>query len=238
VPQITAAGLVDAASYAANGVAPGEIVVLFGATQGPAALAAAQVVNGRIPGLLSDTQVFFDGVAAPLLYSWAGQVSAIVPFGVASRQQTAVQYQYQGIQSNVVTVPVVAAKPGIFTLDASGKGQAAALDANFHPVTRTSPIARQGTVLLYLTGAGQTAPAGVDGAIVTQSLLPAPLGAVTATIGGVAAPVLYAGGAAGLVQGGIQANLQVPDGVASGDQLVVITVGGVASTAPVTIAVN
>ena len=141
MPQITAAGLVDAASYAANGVAPGEIVVLFGATQGPAALATAQVVNGRIPGLLSDTQVFFDGVAAPLLYSWAGQVSAIVPFGVASRQQTAVQYQYQGIQSNVVTVPVVAAKPGIFTLDASGKGQAAALDANTVHSLRLSRLA-------------------------------------------------------------------------------------------------
>ena len=238
VPQIAAGGLVDAASYAGNGVAPGEIVVLFGATQGPATLATAQVVSGKIPGLLSDTQVFFDGVAAPLLYSVAGQASAIVPFGVAPKQQTTVRYQYQGIQSNVVTLPVVSAKPGLFTLDASGKGQAAALDANYSPVTRTSPVAKGGIVLLFLTGAGQTNPAGVDGAIVTEASLPAPLGVVTATIGGIAAPVLYAGGAVGLVQGGIQVNVQVPDTVPSGDQPVVITVGGVASTPPVAIAVK
>jgi endo-1,4-beta-xylanase len=237
-PQISAAGLVNAANYVANGVSPGEIIVLFGPTQGPPALVAAQAgANGKLATSLAETRLLFDGVAAPLLYSVAGQISSIVPFGVAGKQQTAVQYEYQGIQSNVVTATVVASKPGLFTLDASGKGQAAALDAAYNPVTRASPIAKSGVVLLFLTGAGQTNPPGVDGLITAQAPLPA-VANVTATIGGIEAPVQYAGGAVGLVQGGIQVNAQVPAAVSSGDQPVVITIGGVASSAQVTIAVR
>ena len=239
-PQVAATNLVNAANYVANGVSPGEIMVLFGPTQGPPALAVAQVgANNRLPATLAETRLLFDGTAAPLLYSIAGQISAIVPFAVAGKQRTSVQYEYQGIQSTAVTAPVVAAKPGLFTLDASGKGQAAALDNSFNPVTRASPIARGGVVLLFLTGAGQTSPPGTDGLITSpQASLPVPVAKVTATIGGIDAPVLYAGGAPGLVQGGLQVNLQVPATVAPGDQPVVVAIGGVASTAQVTIAVR
>jgi len=238
-PAITAAGLVNAASYAGNGASPGEIMVLFGATQGPASLTTAQAdTNGKLPTILAETRLLFDGVAAPLLYAVAGQAGVIVPFGVAARQQTAMQYEYQGIRSNVVSVPVLEAKPGLFTLDTSGTGEAAALDANYAPVTRAAPIQKGGIVLLFLTGGGQTSPAGVDGLITSQAPLPMPLAKVTATIGGLDAPVLYAGGAVGLVQGGIQVNVKVPDAVSSGEQPVVITVGGAASAAGVTIAVK
>ena len=148
------------------------------------------------------------------------------------------EYEYQGIRSNPLTVPVVPAKPALFTLDASGKGPAAALDSNYAFVTRSAPIAKGGILLLFLTGAGQTNPTGADGQIVLKPPLPSPLAKVTATIGGLDAPVLFAGGAVGLVQGGIQVNLRVPDEVASGDQPVVVTIGTTSSSAQVTIAVK
>ena len=238
LPVIAARGLVSAASYQGSAVAPGEIVVLFGATQGPASLLTALVTGNRLPTDLGRARLFFDNVPAPLLYGVKGQVSAIVPFAVATRQQTVVQYEYEGIRSLPVTLPVVEAKPGLFTWDASGKGPVASLTASYVPITRDAPIDKGDVALLFLTGAGQTGPVGVDGQIVSSTPLPVPNGIVTATVGGIAAEVLYAGGAAGLVNGGIQVNLRIPSNVGSGEQPVVISVGGVASPAGPTIPVR
>ena len=57
------------------------------------------------------------------------------------------------------------------------------------------------------------------------------------TIGGVAAEVRYAGGAPGQIAGVMQVNVVVPGGL-SGVVPVVITVGGVASQAGVTVVVR
>ena len=53
-------------------------------------------------------------------------IGSIVPFSVAGKSTTVVQYQANGIYSNSVTLAVVATKPAIFTLNQSGKGAAAA----------------------------------------------------------------------------------------------------------------
>jgi len=161
-----------------------------------------------------------------------------VPFSVAGKATTVVQYQANGIYSNSVTLPVVATKPAIFTLNQSGTGAAAALDAaSFKAITSANPVARGGIALVYMTGAGQTTPAGVDGQISTAAP-PPQVNGVTATIGGVNAPVLYTGGAVGLVHGGIQLNIQIPSTVPPGDQLLIVNVGSQSSQTGVTIAVR
>lgn len=92
--------------------------------------------------------------------------------------------------------------------------------------------------MIYATGEGQTNPAGSDG-LVTGSVLRRPLANVAVTIGGVAAEVLYAGSAPGLVSGLVQVNARVPATVAVGNSVpVVVTIGGVASQAGVTMAVR
>jgi uncharacterized protein (TIGR03437 family) len=48
---------------------------------------------------------------------------------------------------------------------------------------------------------------------------------VTVTIGGVDAPVLYAGSAAGLISGVMQVNVTIPATAPTGPQPVVVTVG-------------
>ena len=72
-------------------------------------------------------QALFDNVAAALTYVSAGQVNAVVPYGVAnnSNGQTNIQVVYQGVASNTVTMPVAPSTPGIFTLGASGQGAGA-----------------------------------------------------------------------------------------------------------------
>ena len=54
-----------------------------------------QVSNGTVTNSLAGTQVLFDGVAAPMIYTLKGQVSAVVPYAVAGKTSTQVQVQYQ-----------------------------------------------------------------------------------------------------------------------------------------------
>jgi uncharacterized protein (TIGR03437 family) len=238
-PKVPANGVGNAASYASAGVSPGEIVDVFGQAMGPSTLAGAELsAPGVVGNFLAGTRVWFDGIAAPLVYTSAEQLSAIVPYEVAGETSTQMQVEYLGAWSAAVTLPVVTATPGIFTGDQSGTGQGAILN---HDGTRNSagnPAARGSTISIYATGAGQTKPAGADGTI-AGDVAPQTALSATATIGGIPATVTYAGGASGIVAGGIQINVRVPANVTPGSAVpVVVTVGTSASQQGVTMAVQ
>ena len=78
--QISA--VTNAASNQTGAISPGEVVVLWGSGMGPASLANFQLANGALPTNVVGTSVYFNGAAAPLLYSSANQVAAIVPYGI------------------------------------------------------------------------------------------------------------------------------------------------------------
>lgn len=238
-PVITAAGLANAASYASRAVAPGEIIVLFGPTYGPAALAVSTPgADGKLPTKLSDTRLLFDGMAAPLIYTVLGQVSAIVPFAVAGHTTAQVEYEYRDIRSTPVTVNVTPTMPGIFTLDSSGRGAAAVLDASYRVISNSNPAARGDTVLVFATGAGVTDPAGADGALSLTAPFGKPVAAVSVQIGGEDCTVTYAAGAYGLVAGALQVNVEVSSKVRSGDQPLVLRIGNEYSQSVATIRVK
>jgi hypothetical protein len=82
VQTVTAlGGLQNAASYVTGAVAPGEVVVLYGAGMGPAALTAGQIdsSSGVLETTIAGTTVLFNGMPAPIEYTSAGLVSVIVP---------------------------------------------------------------------------------------------------------------------------------------------------------------
>lgn len=241
-PTLSAADIVNAASYAGGAVAPGEIVTIFGTNLGPGGLAGATLgTNGQFPTSLGGVQVTFDGVPAPLVYSLVNQSSVIVPFEVAGKSQTVVQYQYNDgngtVTSNTATVPVTASAPAIFALNASGSGPGAILNVDYSVNSAANPVSAGGAILVFATGGGAIAGGATDGALAPGigSLVTQP---VTATIGGETATVLYAGPAPGLVNGVIQVNLLVPAGLAPGPQPVAITIGNAASQKNLTVAVN
>lgn len=214
---ITVSAVTNAASNLAAAVAPGELVVLYGS------------------GLAAVQTVLFNGVAGPLLYATQGQVGAVAPYAVAG---ASVQVVVQSAAAASAPVAVAAAptSPGVFTEDGSGRGQAAAWneDGTRNGAAASAPA---GSVLsLYATGEGQTLPAGVDGKLAAAPL-PQPVARVTVTVGGLPAEVRYAGGAPGLIAGLMQVNVVVPAGLA-GVVPVVLTAGGVASQAGVTVAVR
>jgi uncharacterized protein (TIGR03437 family) len=236
-PTLNAAAIVNAASYKAGGVAPGELVTIFGADYGPAPLQGTQFDNNHLVSTnLAGAQVFFDGVAAPLIYAEAGQVSAVVPYEVAGKAQTLVQYSYNGVQSNAVTVPVVSAAPGIFAADATGTGQGSILNQDNSLNSAGNPAAAGSTIQVFATGGGTIVGGATDGALApgmgSQAL------SVSGTIGGVNAKVAYAGPAPGLVNGVLQVNLTVPGGLTPGPQPVVVVAGGAPSQSGIVVAVR
>ncbi|HUA63908.1 MAG TPA: hypothetical protein VML19_34490 [Verrucomicrobiae bacterium] len=231
---INISAVVSGASNQTGAISPGDVLVLYGSGLGPAnVVSSALNSSGKLPTSVAGTTIFFNGTPAPILYSSATQVSVIAPFEIGG-PSVDVYATYQGQPSNAQTVTVSPVTPAFFTLDFSGKGQAAAVNSN-GSVNGSAHAAPAGSyVSLYATGLGQTNPPGSDGAVATQPL-PQPAQPVTATIGGKAATVQYAGGAPNVVQGVLQINLQIPTGLTPGANSVVITIGGVSSPAGVTI---
>jgi uncharacterized protein (TIGR03437 family) len=142
------------------------------------------------------------------------------------------------------SLPVVVeapAAPSFFTFGAT-KSVAALFGNSATPVARPSVVAggspaKPGDIItLWGTGFGPTNPAYAAGQIVT-GLAPV-AGTVTVTIGGQDAPVSYAGLSPQSISGLYQINVQVPAGIADGDQPVVANVNGVSTQDGVTIPIQ
>jgi len=231
-------GVVSAATFTGGGVSPGLLVTIFGSRIGPPTLTTAQVTpQGTLASTIADTRVLFDGVAAPLVYTSAGQVSAIVPYDVSGRTTTSMQIEYRGTRSNAVSLRVVDTAPGLFTANSSGKGQGAILNEDSSFNSAATPAKPGSIVVLYGTGEGSTDPTGTNG-LLANSVFPKPGQPVTVRIGGKSAEVLYAGAAPGLVAGVFQVNVRIPADVEAGAQPVVVQVGANSSPADVTVAVQ
>jgi uncharacterized protein (TIGR03437 family) len=234
-PAIASNGLVNAASFAPQGVAPagvvpGEIATIFGVN-----LTTATGINFSsglpLPTNVLNVQVLVNGTAAPIFavdnVNGLQQVNFQVPTGVANKPTATLQVVDNGAAGNILTVPVISAQPGIFTYNVGGSNFGAILHPNSPQLADTGHPASAGeVVVIFCTGLGTVAPAPADGS-------PAPGGAqttltATVTIGGVAAPVDYAGLAPGFV-GLYQINAHVPTVLSAGNQPVVITMNGIQS---------
>ena len=234
----TIAAVTNGASNLSGPVAPGEVIVIYGSGLGPAQLAQYQLgSNGLVPSSVGNTSVYFNGSPAPVLYSSANQVAAMVPFGI-SGSLAQLFVQNQNLTSAPFNLSVASQIPAIFTLG-SGTGQAAAINNKDGSINGSGNPAKVGDwVQLYITGAGQTSPSGTDG-LINAAPLPVPVAAVKVTIGGQTANVNFAGGAPGLVAGVFQVNAQIPAGVTAGSAVpVVVQVGGSNSQPNVTLAVT
>lgn len=241
IPTPVIAAIGNAASYATGAVAPGENIVIFGTGIGPATLAGGTLTTaGAFSTTAGNTQVTFDGVAAPVIYASATQTSVMVPYGVSGRTVTTVRISYQGVQSNPLIYNVTTTAPGIYTQNSSGTGPGAILNQDYSINGPTKPAATGSVVAVYMTGEGATNTTPPDGAIAPANGtgLYKPLLPVTATVGGIPATVQYYGTAPGIVYGVMQVNLTIPAGVNSGPQPIVITVGTTSTQAGVTVAVQ
>jgi len=239
VPAITAPGFESAASSAFsanNGISPGEFLAIYGQNLGPATLTTLQLNNGVAATSLGGTQVLFNGVAAPVVYTSAGQLSVIAPYNITDFETINVTVLYQGVASNTLVFPVKPANPAIFTLNASGSGDGAIVRLDGSIVSATSPAQTGDILVLYGEGYGAPTPATSlpDGAIVA-SKLPVPADPTTwLLIDGQKIDTLYFGGAPSLVNGVLQVNFKVPQ-LAPGSHQIQLQVGDRKSPSGVTL---
>jgi len=192
-------------SGAPNGaVAPGEVVALVGS------------------GFGSQPTVNINGFNAPILYASDTQINAVVPFEVEDPVAIAVSSGTE--TTGFVKLPAVDAVPGVFTIDESGSGQAAALNQDGTVNSPSNPAARGSVVSLWTTGTGLLTPAIADGSLGPLGApFPVPVLGVSAIIGSangypptIPAPVVWVGQAPALIAGVTQVNLGIPSNAATG----------------------
>ncbi len=218
---LTLSSVANGASLLPGPVAAGEVVVLYGFGLGPNQLATYRPdINGGIPTNLAGTTVVFNGTPASILYSWATQVAAIVPATVSgANAQVFVQYQNQ--TSAALTLPVAPAAPGLFTVNSSGQGQAAALNQDGSLNGAGNPALVGSTISVFATGIPASPGFTYSG--------PVTIGGKPATV----QSVRYA------PNGVLQINALVPAGIAAGSAVpVIVPVGSVSSQNGVTISVT
>jgi uncharacterized protein (TIGR03437 family) len=234
----TIGDVVNSASNLSGPVAPGELVVVYGSGLGPGSLAGPQVdSSGHLSSNVAGTQVLFNGEAAPLVYTRADQVAAIVPNSVSGQASALVQVKYNGQSTPAFSTAIAVTAPGLFTLDQTGQGQAAVLNQDNTINTAANPAERGSIVVLWATGQGQSDPDWADD-LLASSPLPQPKNKVNVNIGGHWGQILYAGAAPGLAAV-IQVNVRVPYGIQPGRKVPVqMRIGDAMSQTGVTMAVR
>jgi len=137
---------------------------------------------------------------------------------------------------SVATAPFALAiadtAPAIFTTTQTGKGQGAIQNAT-GPASSIAnstdnPAAKGSGIAIFATGGGALNQPVQDGSIPLNVLEPPgyiPAAALSLTIGGQPAKILYAGLAPYEVSGMLQINAVVPAAIGSGTQPVVLTIG-------------
>jgi uncharacterized protein (TIGR03437 family) len=207
----------NSATLTGAALAPGEVVSLFGVGFGPPTPATAQVgTDQRFPTSLSNTQVTFNGIAAPLIYVSSNQINAVAPFGLSPDSTAQACVIFDGKATNCMTVLVRAAAPGIF-LNPATPNLAAAINQDGTVNSQQDAAPGGSVVSLFVTGLGPITPAPEDGSLV-QFPLPTQNLKVQVQIPNpdfhnplpYFAEVLYTGPAPFEINGMSQINIRVP----------------------------
>lgn len=220
--------VVNGASFASESIAPGEIATIFGTNL--TSSTGINLTSGLpLPNEFLKASVTVNGTLAPLFaidnVNGQQQINFQVPWEVAGKQSATIAVTANGATSASFVVPVKAAQPGIIAYNAEGKTFGVILHANFQLADSAHPVTPGEIVLIYCTGLGAVDSTPADGAAANgQTTIAKP----TVSIGGLNGAVSFSGLAPSFV-GLNQVNVQIPAGVKSGNQPVVLTISGAPS---------
>jgi uncharacterized protein (TIGR03118 family) len=234
-PQVTV--VQNTASAVRGPIAPGEVLSLQGISIGPRpAVSSTSLTTAANAGTtLGGTTITINGTPAPILYTTSTQAVIVTPWSLtgttASIVVTSGTNTAQTFQATLApTAPgLYEYGGGVLAFNQDGTLNTGPLTNNGVVVTPANAAAAGSVVVIYMTGLGQTDPPGQDGVRYGSLVLAETVAPVTATIGGQAATVIYAGSAPGQIAGVMQVELVVPAGAGTGEVPVIVTVGGVAS---------
>jgi uncharacterized protein (TIGR03437 family) len=205
-PSVTAAGIVNAASFAA-GISPGSLATIFGA----GITASAGIVTAGafpLPTQLAGTSAALNGIQSPILavanVNGQEQINFQTPYELAGTSTVTVVVSVNGQASAPVEVPIVSAQPEIFVITRSASD-----------------------ITTWATGLGPVSNPPSTGTPANVSPLSTVSGQTLVTIGGANADVSFSGLAPGF-SGLYQINAAVPTGIQAGAP-VIVSIGGAAS---------
>lgn len=226
-PLVVINGILNNASSLPS-IAPGSLISIYGSGLSNT---IAPAFGPPLPIVLYGTTVTINGRALPLLYVSPTQINAQVPYAISTGTATmTVDTATSSNWNSPVNFQVSAAAPGIYLQGTTNR----AVALNLPDGTINSPQfpATPGQYLtVYLTGQGAVDPPVPSGSAASADPLSWDVLGTQAMIGGLPAPVQFAGLAPGFV-GLMQINVQVPQGL-SGDQPLRVSVGGVSSNTAV-----
>ena len=194
---VSISSLMNSASFTGGAIAPGELVTIQGEMLGPSA--GLGFFTNPIATSLGGTKVTFGASQAPLLYASATQINAIVPWDVGG-QSAVTMVIASAAGSTSLNVAVANAAPGVFTLNSTGTGQAIAVNQDGTMNGPTNAATAGSYISVYFTGGGVTDPPGLTGSV-NDDVVTTLMATSTATAGGVAGTVTFAGSAPGFVGG-------------------------------------
>jgi uncharacterized protein (TIGR03437 family) len=161
-------------------------------------------------------------------------VAVVAPYEIANSGTANILVDYSPPGTTVIaqvtaSMPVAPSSPAMFTANATGSGQAAAVNVATGTINSATNPAKLGSFIeLYVTGAGYTT-AAVDGQTTPAncgiSCLPVTLLPVTVKIANQFVTPSYAGGAPSLIAGMTQINVQIPTNIIPGSVPVQVLVG-------------
>jgi len=226
-PLVSSGGIVSAAG-SSPAMARGSVASIYGSALADLPASATTV---PLPLALVNVQVSVNGLKAPLWYVGPGQINFQVPFEAPLQGQASVIVSRDGVASAPSNVTLTPYAPSVFMYQRTAN----ALDpiivhaANNQLVTPDSPAVAGEYLTVYGTGIGDLNVLPVTGALSPENPVATSTVTPTATIGGVNAPVTFAGltpDAVGLAQ----FNILVPQGLPTGaTQPLVISYGTVKS---------
>ena len=233
-PLIAPNGAVNAASFQVGpGAAPGSYISLFGT-------GLSDFTDGAIslplPLSIDSASVSFDVPSANLsipgrmIYVSPGQINLQVPWELQGQTSAQIKVTIEDTQGLVYTLPLTIASPAFFTYASGSQHLLAALDSANRLISSTHPAQRGQVVQLYTNGLGPVDHQPATGEPASASPLSHTLTLPEVTIAGQAATVQFGGLAPGF-PGLYQVNVEVPSGVPSGTQPVVLKINGVDSPA-------
>ncbi len=235
-PIVSTGGVVSAANFVGNQpLAPGTFAAIFGSNLGQGLLTSNQL---PLSNQLGNTSVVLGGEQLPLLFTSGGQVNVVVPYDVPVNSTLQLVVQNGSAISLPQSVVIAPALPAIFTQNGFGTG--AALTNVFKPdgtpLANNSPVGAGYVIVLYCSGLGAVNPPVAAGSAAPSSPLSQTVNPVTATIGGLPAPVFFAGLTPGYAEL-YQVNVVIPSGLPSGSATLTLSEAGQQS-APVTITIQ
>jgi uncharacterized protein (TIGR03437 family) len=232
VPIVSKGGVVDAAS-GGPALSPGSLINVYGSKLSTATGAAAGLPWASV---LNNTTLLLGGKALPLYFTSDGQVVGMIPYDVALNTSLQLVARSGNALSSPQPALIIPVRPGVFVQDAATA--LGAIVRSDGAVAGPSAPAKPGeVVVVYCTGLGAVNPPVQAGVAASLTTLSSTVNAVTASVGGMPATVLFAGvtpGSSGLYQ----VNLVVPAGLADNDTTALVLSAGGQDSAMVTFAVR